>query len=330
MHRNAPLTPEGRRRLAVRVLEHGRPVAHVAAEAGIARQTLSKWVGRYRREGDAGLVDRRCRPHSSPNQTPPQVVARIEALRREHKYSARLIAAELAAEGRAVGVATVHRWLVRLGISRLRDLDVTGASNRQPRRIQARAPGHLVHLDVKKIGAIPDGGGWRVHGRGSQADRRARKQKVGYRYFHTALDGYSRLAYTEVLPDETGPTAAAFLGRARAFFAAHGIPTIQRVITDNGPCYRSRAFAHALPAETQHRRIRPHRPQTNGKAERYHRTLATEFAYARPWNSEAERSDWLHRWNIHYNYHRPHTAIGDQPPASATPHRVTNLQMQNT
>lgn len=136
--------------------------------------------------------------------------------------------------------------------------------------------------------------------------------------------------YTEALDDEQGRTAAAFLTRARAFFAAHGIHTIQRVITDNGSCYRSRAFARSLPATVEHRRTRPHRPQTNGKVERYQRILAAEFAYARAWNSEAERSHWLHRWNIHYNYHRAHTAIGNKPPASAAPHRVTNLQMQNS
>lgn len=329
MHRNAPLTPEGRRRQVLRVVEGKRPVAHVAAEAGISRQTLSKWVARYRSKGEAGLWDRRSVPRCSPNQAPDETVRRIEQLRREDKLSPRLIASELAVEGRPVGLATVHRWLVRLGISRLRDLDVSGATNRQVRRIHAREPGHMVHLDVKKIGRIPDGGGWRVHGRGSGADRQARRQKVGYCYFHTALDGYSRLAYTEVLPDEQGPTAAGFFQRAQAFFAAHGIRTLQRVITDNGSCYRSRAFAGVLPAETEHRRIRPHRPQTNGKVERYQRILTAEFAYARPWTSDAERSDWLHRWNIHYNYHRAHTAIGDQPPASATSMRVTNLQMQN-
>lgn len=330
MHRNAPLTPEGRYRQIQRVVEGKRPIAHVAAEAGISRQTLSKWVARYRSEDKDGLHDRRSTPRKSPNQAPDETVRRIEQLRREHKLSPRLIVAELAAEGRPVGLATVHRWLVRLGISRLRDLDVTGAVNRHVRRIHAREPGHMVHLDVKKIGRIPDGGGWRVHGRGSNADRQARRQKVGYAYFHTALDGYSRLAYTEVLPDEQGPTAAGFFVRARAFFAAHGIHTLQRVITDNGSCYRSQVFAQALPGDTQHRRIRPHRPQTNGKIERYQRILAAEFAYARPWNSDSERSDWLHRWNIHYNYHRVHTAIGDQPPASATPTPVTNVQMQNT
>lgn len=217
-----------------------------------------------------------------------------------------------------------------LGISRLRDLDVTGTLNRAPRRLHAREPGHMVHLDVNKIGAIPEGGGWRVHGRGSDGDRAARRQKVGYRYFHTALDGYSRLAYTEALPDEQGPTTAGFIRRARAFFAAHGITDIQRVITDNGSCYRSHAFAKALPTNSEHRRTRPYRPQTNGKVERYHGILATEFAYARRWDSETERNDWLQRWNIHYNYHRAHTAIADQPPASAVPNRVTNLQMQNS
>lgn len=329
MHRNAPLTPEGRRRLILRVTERKRPIGHVAAEAGIARQTLSKWVGRYRSEGESGLIDRRSRPHASPNQTPTATVARIEYLRREHKLSPRLIVRELAGEGREVGLATVHRWLVRLGISRLRDLDVTGNTQRHVRRIHPREPGHMLHLDVKKIGAIPNGGGWRIHGRGTAQDRHARRQKVGYRYLHTAVDGYTRLAYTEALPDEQGRTAAAFLARARVFLAAHGIHTIQRVITDNGPCYRSRAFASAVPVDAKHRRTRPHRPQTNGKVERYQRILTAEFAYARAWNSETERSQYLHRWNIHYNYHRAHTALGNQPPASATPHRVTNLQMQN-
>lgn len=181
MHSNAPLTPEGCRRLVVRVTEDDRPIGHVAAEAGIARQTLSKWVGRYRDQGEQGLVDRRSTPWSSPSHTSAATVTRIADLRREHKLSPRLIVRELAGEGREIGLATVHRWLVRLGISRLRDRDVTGNSNRQVRRIQAREPGHMIHVDVTKIGAIPDGGGWRVHGRGTEADHRARRQKVGYR-----------------------------------------------------------------------------------------------------------------------------------------------------
>ena len=328
MHRNAPLTAEGRRRLVARVVEEGRPQAHVAAEAGIARATVRKWVARFLADGQAALVDRSSRPHRSPTETDPAVVARIEALRRERKLPPRLIVVELAAEGIEVTAVTVHRWLRKLGISRLRDLDVTGNSHRQVRRIQTERPGQLVHVDVKKIGAIPTGGGWRVHGRGSTQDRAARRERVGYRYWHSAIDAHTRLAYTESLPDERAVTAAAFLRRATAFFTAHGI-TVEKLLTDNGSCYRSHQFDAALPTGARHRFTRPHHPQTNGKVERYNRTLGAEFAYARPWTSETQRADYLQRWLIHYNYHRAHTATGNQPPATLAPATVTNVMMQN-
>jgi len=167
VHRKAPLTAEGRRRLVARVLDEGRPQAHVAAESPLARATVRKWVTRFRADGEQALADRSSRPHRSPTRTNPAVVARIEALRRDRKLPPRLIVDELAADGIDVSAATVHRWLRRLGISRLRDLDVTGNSHRQVRRIETERPGQLVHVDVKKIGAIPTGGGWRVHGRGS-------------------------------------------------------------------------------------------------------------------------------------------------------------------
>ena len=329
MHRNAPLTAEGRRRLVARVVEEGRPQAHVAAEAGIARATVRKWVARFLADGQAALVDRSSRPHRSPTETDPAVVARIEALRRERKLPPRLIVVELAAEGIEVTAVTVHRWLRKLGISRLRDLDVTGNSHRQVRRIQTERPGQLVHVDVKKIGAIPTGGGWRVHGRGSTQDRAARRERVGYRYWHSAIDAHTRLAYTESLPDERAVTAAAFLRRATAFFTAHGI-TVEKLLTDNGSCYRSHQFDAALPTGARHRFTRPHHPQTNGKVERYNRTLGAEFAYARPWTSETQRADYLQRWLIHYNYHRAHTATGNQPPATLAPATVTNVMMQNS
>jgi transposase len=299
IHGNAPLTPAGRLRLVHRV-EAGRPIAHVAAEAGIARQTLSKWVGRYRAAGEAALVDRRSTPRHSPRRTCVEVVARIEALRRERKYSARLITHTLVAEGVSIAPATVGRWLARLGLNRRRFLDPTGATNRRRRRIVARYPGHMVHVDVKKIGRIPAGGGWRVHGRGSPGDRAARRQKVGYAYFHTALDGYSRLAYTELLESETADTAVGFVARARAFFRTHGIAELTRVITDNAPCYTAQRFTRSLGA-TRHQRIRAFTPRHNGKVERYHRTLAEELCYARAWNSEAERHEALRRWLIHFN-----------------------------
>jgi len=179
VHRNAPLTAEGRRRLVARVLDEGRPQAHVAAESHLARATVRKWVSRFRVGGDAALVDRSSRPHRCPTQTDSAVVARIEVLRRDRKLPPRLIVAELAGDGIEVSAATVHRWLRKLEISRLRDLDVTGNSHRVVRRIVTECPGQLVHLDVKKIGAIPTGGGWRVHGRGSTQDLAARKERVG-------------------------------------------------------------------------------------------------------------------------------------------------------
>ncbi len=325
-HRNAPLSVEGRRRLIKRC-QH-RPIAHVAAEMGISRQCASKWVNRYRRFGDLGLVDRPSTPHRQPKATPGQVVARIEAMRREHKWPASRITFELGNEGVPISRRCVSRHLRRLGLHRRRFIDPTGASNRKPRTITARRPGHMVHLDVKKAGRIPDGGGWRAHGRDSEAARavartKQRGSRTGYVYLHSAIDGFSRLAYTEALPDEKAATAIGFLHRARAFFAAHGITCIQRIVTDNGACYRAADFATALHG-ARHQRITPYTPRHNGKIERYQRIMAEEFLYARTWTSEQQRTDALAVWNIHYNYHRPHTAAGNQPPATRLHTGVTN------
>jgi len=205
VHANAPLTAEGRRRLVARVLDEGRPQAHVAAESHLARATVRKWVSRFLAGGETALADRSSRPHRSPTPTDPAVIARVEKLRRDRKLPPRLIVDELAADGIEVSAATVHRWLRRLGINRLRDLDVTGNSHRQVRRIVTERPGQLVHLDVKKIGAIPTGGGWRVHGRGSTQDKAARKERVGYRYWHSAVDAHTRLAFTESPGSCAGP-----------------------------------------------------------------------------------------------------------------------------
>ena len=332
-HANAPFTPEGRLRL-VRRCAH-RPIAHVAAEAGISRQCLSKWKARFDELGEVGLVDRACVPHASPTQLDPDVVALIESWRREHKWSARAIHLELTRRGHQVSVATVGRWLVRLGISRRRDIDPDGSTNRTVARIVARYPGHMVHIDVKKVGRIPDGGGWRAHGRGSAAAKAARRAKTkgaraGYVYLHSAVDGYSRLAYTEHLPNETAATTIGFFHRARAFFAAHGITRMVRVITDNGPNYTAHAFHRTVSAVARHQRIRPFTPRHNGKVERYNRTLADELLYARVWTSEADRAAAIKVWNIHYNYHRAHTAVGNQPPASRLHAGVTNVMSQNT
>ncbi|WP_188944320.1 integrase core domain-containing protein, partial [Nakamurella endophytica] len=235
-------------------------------------------------------------------------------------------------------VRTVGRWLARLGINHRRHLDIDGTDLRRPGRIVARFPGHMIHLDVKKVGRIPDGGGWRAHGRGSAQHRATGRAKTaknggaraGYTYLHSAVDGFSRLAYTEPLDDETAATTIAFFARARAFFAAHGIGRIVRVITDNGPNYRSTAFTRTATAlAARHQRTRPYTPRHNGKVERYQRILADELLYARTWTSEAQRARALSIWNIHYNYHRPHTTAGGRPPASRLRAGVTNVMASN-
>jgi len=328
-HRNAPLSVEGRRRLVQRC-QH-RPIAHVAAEMGISRACASKWVNRWRRHGDLGLLDRPSTPHQSPNATPAEVIAQIETWRREKKWSAERITHELAAQGVQINRRTVTRHLARLGLSHRRFLDPTGESNREPGKIIARWPGHMVHLDVKKVGRIPDGGGWRIHGRNSDQGRAVERAKAagakrGYVYLHSIVDGYSRLAYTEPLADEKGATAAAFLARAKVWFAAHGITHIHRVITDNGACYRSNDFARIVGNRSRHQRTKPYTPRHNGKAERYQRILAEEVLYLREYNCEDDRSAAISVWNIHYNYHRPHSAAGGQPPASRLNTGVTNLR----
>lgn len=245
-HANAPL---GRRRAVEEVLERGRPIAHVAAEFHISRATLSKRVNRYRHDGPGALEDRSSAPANRPTRLAAWVVEKIEAWRREHKWSARRIARGLADVHQVrCSVRTVTRWLDRLGLNRRRDITPDGEDLRRPRRIHARHPGHMVHMDVKKVGKIPDGGGWRVHGRGSEqalASKRTHSRKVGYTYLHTMKDGFSRLSYTESLDDERAVTTIGFFHRARAFFAAHGITRISRLVTDNGANYRANAFTQS-------------------------------------------------------------------------------------
>jgi transposase InsO family protein len=303
-------------------VDAGRPIAHVAAEAGIGRNTLGKWYARWLEAGEEGLHDRSSRPHRSPNQTPEEIEDRVEALRRRHKLGPVQIMGRLAEEGITLGTATIHRILVRRGISRLRDLDVSGENMRKVPiiRYEWARPGDMIHVDVKKLGRIPDGGGHRVHGRTSAQHRRAERAKAkgakaGYVYLHSAVDDHTRLAYTEELSDEKGVTAAGFWHRAVKFFRAHGIKRIRRVLTDNGSCYRSKVFALAL-GRTVHKRTRPYHPQTNGKVERFNRTLAQEWAYTQAWISNDERKEALGAFLDRYNYHRPHTALGGKPPIS--------------
>ena len=329
-HRNAPLTPTGRLRMVLRHLHDGIPKAHVAAEFRVSRPTVATWVTRYLQAGESGLADRPSTPRHSSTRTPATVVELIERLRRKHKWSARRIHRHLAERAIEISLRTVGRWLHRLGISRLRDLTPEGENSRRvPGRIRAAWPGHMVHLDVKKVGRIPEGGGWRAHGRGSTAAKAAKRgpgARVGYTYLHSAVDGFSRLAYTEALADETATTTIGFLCRARAFFTAHGITRVHRVVTDNGANYRAKAFRRTvLSLASRHQRIRPYTPRHNGKVERFNRLLADEVLYARPYASEQARREAIEVWVNHYNYHRPHTACGEQPPASRVPARVNNV-----
>lgn len=314
MHRNAKLTPAGRLMLVQRIAS-GRPVAHVAAEMGVSRQTAYRWWRRFRAEGEAGLLDRSCRPRRSPQRTARRIERRIAQLRRRLKLGPVRIAGRL-----GLAASTVYRVLCRLGLQRLRWLD--RPTGRVIRRYEREHPGDLVHVDIKKLGRIPEGGGWRAHGRG-QAGRR---QRVGYAYIHSAVDDRSRLAYSEVLDDERAPTVVAFWTRALDWFAVHGV-RVQRVLTDNGPAYRSRAFAQlCVERGVRHRFTRPYRPQTNGKVERFNRTLLEEWAYVRVYRSEQARTEALAGWLHEYNHHRGHTALGGLPPVS----RVTNLPAQYT
>ena len=315
-HRNAPLTPQGRLLLCRRI-QAGTPIAHVAAAMGISRRCASKWWHRYLELGSDGLHDRSSRPRRSPTRVPDRVEAKICRRRRAEKVGPDRLAIHL-----GVPASTIYRVLCRHDLNRLDRIDRQTA---QPiRRYERTRPGELVHIDVKKLGRIPAGGGHKVHGRAATAGGGRRNRRIGYAYLHTAIDDYSRVAYTEVLTDESGRTTAAFWRRADAWFRARGI-VVERVLTDNHFSYRGILFNAAL-AETHviHKYCRPYRPQTNGKVERFHRTLLEEWAYARPYCREADRTRALAHWLHRYNHHRVHTAVGG-PPVS----RVTNLPREH-
>jgi transposase InsO family protein len=315
-HRNARLTVHGRRLLIQRVITDHRPVAHVVKELGVSRATGYKWLARWRAEGDAGLQDRTSTAHRLPGKTPPEVEARVCTLRTTLKRGPRRLAGLL-----GLPASTVHAILTRHGLHRLAWLDrPTGTPIR---RYERDRPGELLHVDVKKIGRLRDGGGWRVHGRDSLQRRRARAgTRVGYEYVHAAIDDHTRLAYAEIHPDETTGTCAGFLRRAAAHFAQLGIGRIERVMTDNALAYRrGRAWHQALTElGAQARFTRAYRPQTNGKAERFNRTMCDEWIYSRPFTSGQDRADALPGWLHSYNHHRGHTALAGQPPIS----RVNN------
>jgi transposase InsO family protein len=303
-HASARLTPKGRRLLIDRV-GSGWTITKAAQAAGISRQTGSKWVGRYRREGDPGLVDRPSAAHRQARAHPAWLVERLCARRRELRAGPHVLGWET-----GLARSTVYALLRREGLGRLDRLE--------PRppvvRYERERPGELVHLDTKQLGRIGEGGGHRVHGRRSGETDRHRG--IGWNRVHLAIDDHSRLAYAEELPDESPVTTAGFLHRAWRFYARHGI-AIERILTDNGGCYRSRDFAAACDElGIGHRFTRPYRPQTNGKAERMVRTLLNEWAYARPFADTADRIALLPQFLDFYNRRRPHWSLAGQPPIS--------------
>lgn len=315
-HRSARLTVFGRRLLVERVAS-GRAVAHVAAEMGISRTTAHKWVRRWQTEGEAGLADRSSRTHRTPHRTPAAIEEQVCDLRRSRKLGPARIGPVL-----GLPASTVHRILTRHGLNRLSWIDrPTGTVIR---RYEREHPGELIHVDVKKLGRIPDGGGHKIHGR--QAGRPIRG--MGFDYIHSAVDDHSRLAYSEIHNDEKVATCAGFLTRAAAFFHTHGITRIERVLTDNAWTYRKGLAWKNVLADlgATGKLTRPYRPQTNGKAERFNRTLADEWAYQRPYTSNTERTTALADFLHTYNHHRSHTALQGHPPIT----RVNNPPSQYT
>ena len=316
MHGNAALSLNGRRRMVLRVVEQGRPLAKAAAAAEVSGRSCSKWGGRYLAEGELGLVDRSSAPRLVANRTQEHTIQAIAALRR-----LRFTGPEIA-EIIDRPLSTVSGILQRIGMGKLGRLGLEPAV-----RYERARPGELIHIDVKKLGRIHGGAGKRITGVKRNPGRTrvdaagVERKIIGWDYVHIAIDDATRMAYAEVLADERAITAVAFLGRALAFFARHGI-TVERVITDNGSAYRSTVHAIACRAlGLRHLRTRPYRPQTNGKAERFIRTLLGGWAYGPIYGTNPERVRALDGWLWHYNHRRRHSALGHQPPIT----RLNNL-----
>ena len=326
-HANAALTPRARLKIARLIVDDGWPVARAAERFDVSWPTAKRWAERYAVAGEAGMDDRSSRPHHQPNKTPRHLVRKIVHLRWKQRLGPIQI-------GDQVGMpaSTVHAVLVRCRLNRLSHLDrVTG----EPvRRYEHPHPGAMLHVDVKKLGNVPDGGGWRYVGRAQgnknrsatpgKPRNRQHNPKMGTAFVHTVLDDHSRVAYAEIHDDETAATAVAVLRNAVAWFNARGI-TIERVLSDNGSAYRSNAWRDACTElGITVKKTRPYRPQTNGKIERFHRTLADGWAFKKLYSTESARRNAMPAWIHHYNHHRPHTAIGNQPPIN----RLTNLAGQ--
>lgn len=315
-HANAALTPRARLRLARLIVDDGWPPSVAAKMFMVSSVTARKWAARFRAEGVSGMQDRSSRPRSMPSKTPLLVVKQIVKARWRRRLGPVQIAGEL-----DLPPSTVHAVLVRCRINRLSRIDrVTG----EPiRRYEHDHPGSLIHVDVTKFGNIPDGGGHRFLGRAqgtrnrhamARVNRNTRYQpRLGIGYLHTVVDDHSRVAYVEMHADERSDTAIGVLRRAVAWFAERGV-AVERVLSDNGPAYRSYAWREACSElRIRHKRTRPYRPQTNGKIERFHRTLGDGWAYAKLYTSETERRDALPGWIHFYNHHRRHSAIGGTP-----------------
>jgi transposase InsO family protein len=301
-HKNAPLTPKGREAMVRSVVEGGLGQVAAARQFNVTPKTVAKWVNRFRAEGVDGLRDRSSRPHSLPSQTPPAACAAVEALRRQ-RHTGKQIAAEV-----GISPATVSRILRRLGLNRLAALEPA-----EPvRRYEREHPGELIHIDIKKLGKFSRIG-HRVTGVRSEESR---TRDAGWEFVHVCIDDASRIAFSRIMKDERKESAVAFLEATVAYYASLGV-TIQRVMTDNGSCYRSRAFAKACKRlSLKHIRTRPYTPKTNGKAERFIQTSLREWAYACAYQNSEQRAAELPGWLHRYNWHRPHGSIGSKPPIS--------------
>ena len=327
-HANAALAPVQRLRIARLIVDDGWPVAQAAVYFHVSWPTAKRWADRYAAMGRAGMADRSSRPHRSPNRTSQELVRKVVHLRWKKRLGPVAIGGRL-----GMPASTVHAVLVRCRLNRLHHVDVR--TGEPIRRYEHDQPGAMIHVDVKKLGNIPDGGGWRYVGRrqGNQNKHASTSRRsasghpvTGTAFVHTVIDDNSRVAYAEVHDNEKADTAIGVLRRAASWFESRGV-TVERVLSDNGSAYRSHAWRDAC-AELNitPKKTRPYRPQTNGKIERFHRTLADGWAFSRHYNSESARRAALPAWLHEYNHHRPHTAIGGKPPIS----RLTNLPGQYT
>ncbi len=322
LHGNARTCPKSRQLLVERIESAGWSVEEAAAAAGVSERTAYRWLKRWRQQGAEGLLDRSSAPKRVPHRTPADRVQAIEALRRLH-----MTAAEIA-EVLSMALSTVSAVLKRIGLGKRSRL----SPPEPPNRYERKRPGELVHLDIKKLGRISiRGAGHRVSGhRGSQFRVGSKRLgATGWEFVHVAVDDATRLAYAEVLADERGETAAGFLSRAVAWFAGFGV-TVERVLSDNGSCYRSKVHALALrELQIHHRFTRPYRPRTNGKAERFIQTLTNRWAYGAIYGSSAERTAALPGWLTHYNFTRPHGSLSHKPPGARL-HELTNPPRNNS